>query len=45
LEKSVRDDVRSLASSRVILPGTPIVGLIFDTTTGRVREVTRATHA
>ena len=44
LERSVRDDVAALAHSRVILSGTPIVGLIFDTHTGRLREVTRATH-
>ncbi len=44
LERSVRDDVAALAGSRVILSGTPIVGLIFDTHTGRLREVTRAVH-
>ena len=44
LERSVRDDVAALASSRVILSGTPIVGLVFDTHRGRLRDIARAVH-
>ena len=44
LDASVRDDVAALAHARVLLSGTPIVGLVFDTHTGRLREVARAVH-
>jgi carbonic anhydrase len=41
LEQSVRDDVASLCRSRVLLKGTPVVGLALDTASGRLREVAR----
>lgn len=41
LDASVRDDVASLCASRVLLRGTPVVGLALDTATGRLREVAR----
>ena len=41
LEASVRDDVAQLCRSRVLLRGTPVVGLACDTATGRLREVAR----
>lgn len=44
LDESVRQDVHALASNRLILPGTPIVGLVYDTHSGKLREVTRATR-
>jgi carbonic anhydrase len=44
LDGSIREDVHALATSRVILSGTPIVGLAFDTRTGRLREVVREVH-
>ena len=44
LEQSVRDDVAALCRCRVLLRGTPVVGLAqvaLDTATGRLREVAR----
>jgi carbonic anhydrase len=41
LEQSVRDDVDALCRCRVLLRGTPVVGLALDTASGRLREVAR----
>jgi len=41
LEASVREDVQALCRSRVLLVGTPVVGLALDTASGRLREVAR----
>lgn len=37
LEQSVRDDVELIRSSPLVLPGTPVVGGIYDVHTGGVR--------
>jgi carbonic anhydrase len=44
VDKALREDVEALAHSRVILASTPIIGLVFDTHSGRLREVVRTMH-
>ncbi len=44
LDKSVRDDVELLSKEPLILPGTPIIGLVYDVETGALREVAKATR-
>ena len=39
LEQSVRDDVRAIRESRVLLKDAPVTGFIYDVRTGRLRQV------
>ena len=45
LDASVREDVALLANEPLLLPGTPIIGLVYDVKTGALREVAKATKA
>jgi carbonic anhydrase len=39
LDESVRDDVRAIRESRLLQPGVPITGFVYDVKTGRLRKV------
>ena len=42
LEQSVRDDVAFLEKEQLLLPGTPIIGLVYDVKTGALKEIAQA---
>jgi carbonic anhydrase len=39
LDQSVRDDVEAIRESRLLLPGVPVTGFVYDVRTGRLRRV------
>ena len=39
VDQSVRDDVRAIRESRLLLPGVPVTGFVYDVKTGRLRQV------
>jgi len=39
LDRSVRDDVAAIRSSRVLLKEVPVTGFVYDVKTGRLRQV------
>jgi carbonic anhydrase len=39
LDESVRDDVEAIRASRLLQPGVPVTGFVYDVKTGRLRQV------
>ena len=39
VEQSVRDDMVALRTDRLLLPGVPVTGFVYDVTSGRLRQV------
>jgi len=39
LDQSVRDDVKAIRESRLLHPGVPVTGFVYDVKTGRLRQV------
>lgn len=39
LDQSVRDDVKAIREWRLLLPGVPVTGFVYDVRTGRLRQV------
>jgi carbonic anhydrase len=39
VDQSVRDDVKAIRESRLLLPDVPVTGFVYDVKTGRLRQV------
>jgi carbonic anhydrase len=39
VDQSVRDDVKAIRESRLLHPGVPVTGFVYDVKTGRLRQV------